>query len=159
MSIFYRLKKKELVLLLDLFGDAGSLEQKFGDIYIDRDEYDRTAASLERKGFVSLNGKNISAESGMEIMLKSIFSAPAAFADEQAENWLYFSDGLIVTVRADSAFGPEFYLGAAADEEDMKLLSERITGRRFKAIRGKGEFCGEKLSEYAGGQNLWNVQK
>ena len=28
MSVSYRLKKKELVLLLDLFGDAGSLEDR-----------------------------------------------------------------------------------------------------------------------------------
>ena len=40
MSISYRLKKKELVLLLDLFGDAGSLEQNFGDIFISCEEYD-----------------------------------------------------------------------------------------------------------------------
>ena len=62
MSVSYRLKKKELVLLLDLFGDAGSLEQNFGDIFISREEYDETAEALRKKGFVNVRSETISPE-------------------------------------------------------------------------------------------------
>ena len=136
MSISYRLKKRELVLLLDLFGDAGSLEQNFGDIFISREEYDETAESLHNKGFVNAGDKTISPESGIALMMKHIYSAPLALADTGAGVWIYCSADLAVMLKINTAFGMEYRLYAAAsDEERMELCGEFIPDD-LKIIRG-----------------------
>ena len=136
MSISYRLKKRELVLLLDLFGDAGSLEQKFGDIFISREEYDETAKSLHEKGFVNANDKTISPESGIALMMKHIYSAPLALADTGAGVWIYCSADLAVMLKINTAFGMEYRLYAAVSEKERTELAAEFESDDLKIIRG-----------------------
>jgi len=136
MSISYRLKKKELVLLLDLFGDAGSLEQKFGDIFISREEYDETAETLHKKGFVNAGNDTVSPENGMALMMKHIYSAPLALADTGSGVWVYCSADLIVMLKLNTAFGMEYSLCAAASDEERSELGTELKSCDLKIIRG-----------------------
>ncbi|MBQ5990200.1 MAG: hypothetical protein IJL67_11975 [Oscillospiraceae bacterium] len=136
MSISYRLKKKELVLLLDLFGDAGSLEQNFGDIFISREEYDENAEALHKKGFVNTGDKTISPESGIALMMKHIYSAPLALADTGAGVWIYCSADLAVMLKVNTAFGMEYRLYAAASDEERSELCGEFIPDDLKIIRG-----------------------
>ena len=136
MSISYRLKKRELILLLDLFGDAGSLEQNFGDIFISREEYDETAEALHKKGFVNAGEKTISPESGIALMMKHIYSAPLAIADTGAGVWIYCSADLAVVLQINTAFGMEYKLYAAASDYERTELNEELKSYDLKIIRG-----------------------
>ncbi|MCQ2464974.1 MAG: hypothetical protein MJ095_05275 [Oscillospiraceae bacterium] len=151
MSIRYRFSRKELILLLDLEGDAGSLEQKFGDVYISSAEYDSISEKLHGKGFVTVTGNTVSAEAGISFLMKKIYSSPLALRDSEYENWIYCSENIIVTLRAGSTLGFEYVAGAVTDDEDRAELSEKISGRRFSIIRGgHGEINGEDLVSFAG---------
>lgn len=150
MSISYRFRKKELVLMLDLFGDSGSLEQKFGDIYIDRSEYDAVADTLHKKGFVTVSGDSISAENGMAVIMESIFSAPLMFTDTNADNWIYCCRDFMVHVRIRNEFGFEYLVSTVTDREDREELTEKISGRKFIISRGgSGEISGSELAGFA----------
>ena len=146
MSISYRLKKRELVLLLDLFGDAGSLEQNFGDIFISREEYDETAEGLHKKGFVNASDKTISPESGIALMMKHIYTAPLALADTAAGVWIYCSADLAVMLKINTAFGMEYRLYAAASEKEKLELVTEFESDDLKIIRGTEA----QLDEFAG---------
>jgi len=152
MSISYRLRKNEFVLMLDLFGNPESLEQKFGNLYIDCREYDEISSGLHRKGFVTLSGDTISAESGMEVMMKAVYNAPLAFAEKNAGSWVYCTGEFMLYVRAGGISETEYFLTAAADDEDRTELAGKLSGRKFRFIRGgHGEISGEELVSTAGG--------
>ena len=136
MSVSYRLKKKELVLLLDLFGDAGSLEQNFGDIFISREEYDETAEALRKKGFVNVRSETISPENGIALMIKHIYSAPLALADTGSGVWIYCSADLTVMLKVNTAFGMEYRLYAAASDEEREEIGTELMGYDLKTLRG-----------------------
>lgn len=152
MSISYRLKKNEFVLMLDLFGNPESLEQKFGNLYIDCREYDEISSGLHRKGFVTLSGDTVAAESGMEVMLKAVYSAPLAFAEENAGSWVYCTGEFLLYITAAGITETEYVLSAAVDDEDRTELAEKLSGRMFRYIRGgHGEISGEDITGTAGG--------
>lgn len=150
MGISYRFKKKEFILMLDMFGDAGSLEQKFGDVYISREEYDRTAAALHARGFVTVIGDTVSAEPGMEVIMKRIFSSKLVFAGKDACNWIYCSADLMIHVRTDTLTGFEYLVSVVTDDEDKAELTERLGGTDFRTVRGgSGEITGDRLVSFA----------
>ena len=99
MTISYRLKIKELVFLLDIFGNPCSFSQGFGHIYIDKTEYLMIAEALNRKGFVTLSGKNVFVERGISVLLKNVFSADTVLADSRLERWIYCTDKMITVIR------------------------------------------------------------
>lgn len=150
MNISYRLKKKELILLLDLFGDAEKLEQNFGNVYIDRDEYTVLSEALHRKGFVTLSGNSISAEGVISFMMETVYSAPLVFADEKSECWIYCTPEIMIYIRVNTAGGLEYLLSAVSDAEDRDMLTENISDRQFRIIRGgSGNTDGADLVSFA----------
>lgn len=151
MSISYRLKKKELILLLDLFGDAGSLEQKFGDVFISRAEYRSTAESLHKKGYVTVSEGRITADNGTAFIMKRIFDSPLVFSDGNADGWLYCSEKMMIFIDLSPVFTDEFRITTAVSDEEKTELSESLEGRKFTAVRGREDmalcFSGEHLYE------------
>ncbi len=99
MAISYRLKTKELIFFLDIFGDPGSLFQGFGHIYIDRKEYTVIAEELNRKGMITFSGKNVFVERGISVIMKNIYAADTVFADSGLERWAYCTENMISVVR------------------------------------------------------------
>lgn len=136
MNISYRLKKKELILLLDLFGDACTLEQKFGDVYISRADYESIAASLHEKGYVTVNSGRITADSAAELIIKKMYSSEYVLEDTEVSGWLYCSEDITLFIDFSTVFRDEFRIRTVLSEEDRKELSEELTGRTFSILRG-----------------------
>ncbi len=151
MSISYRFSKKELILMLDLFGNPDTLEQKFGNVFIDREEYEKTAEKLSRKGFVTLRDGTICADSGLELIIRNIYSAGYVFADQGASYFIYRGSDFSVCIRAVSDFGFEYRVSGITDAEDVEELEENISGLRFSILRGgSGETDSSEIFSFSG---------
>lgn len=151
MSISYRLKKKELILLLDLFGNPESLEQKFGDVYISRDEYEKTALSLHDKGYITVTDGRIKADNAAAFIIKNIYDSGVVLADENADGWLYCSDDIIIFADLSPLFSDEFRIRTAVTYEERHELCEELGERNFIFLRGgKGRISGEEINTFTG---------
>ena len=132
MGICYRMKKKELVLLIDLLGDINALEQKFGDVYISREEYESIAESLHKKGFAMICGEKIIPDRCISYIIKKMFDSELVLVCEDSGEWIYCSDEIIISVR----FETEYRIRTAVSGEERRELSEDISGRGYVSVRG-----------------------
>lgn len=150
MAISYRLKIKEFLFLLDIFGDPGSLVQGFGHIYIDKTEYRAIAEELDRKGIVTISENNIFAERGVAMLLKNIYSADTVFADSNLEQWVYCSDNIITMVRYSKNCPGEYLIEPFFNIGELFAgLSERNPGKiRLDFYKGmSGSYDNKKAAE------------
>ncbi|MDO5148451.1 MAG: hypothetical protein ACI4KB_11965 [Oscillospiraceae bacterium] len=144
MGICYRMKKRELVLLIDLLGDINALEQKFGDVYISREEYESIAESIHKKGFAMVCGEKIIPDRCISYIIKKMFDSELVLVCEDAGEWIYCSDEIIISVR----FETEYRIRTAVSDEERRELSEDISGRKYVSVRGpECKIYGEKLAE------------
>ncbi len=144
MGICYRMKKKELVLLIDLLGDINALEQKFGDVYISREEYESIAESLHKKGFAMICGEKIIPDRCISYIIKKMFDSELVLVCEDSGEWIYCSDEIIISVR----FETEYRIRTAVSGEERRELSEDISDRGYVSVRGpECKIYGEKLAE------------
>lgn len=138
MTISYRLKIKELVFLLDIFGDPCSLPQGFGHICIDKTEYLMIAEELNRKGIVTLSEKNVFVERGIAVLLKNVVSAETVFSDSELERWVYCTDKMFTVIRISKNCPGEYLiepyfnsgelLADIAEEKDKEVSFEFYKG-------------------------------
>lgn len=135
--ISYRLKNKELVFLLDLFGDVNSLPQSFGNIFIDRDEYRLTADGLHEKGFVTVCGDTVSADLATEMLFCRIFDADVVFTDKTTDIWCYCCEDMIVLIRDDTVRHGEYLVTPFEDTDELAefLCDEGFSDNYFMLIR------------------------
>lgn len=144
MGICYRMKKRELVLLIDLLGDINSLEQKFGDLYINCREYENTAEILHKKGFAMVCGERIIPDRCISYIIKKMFDSELVFVREDAGEWIYCSEEILISVR----FETEYRIGTAVSEEERKEFSEVVSGRKYISVRGpECEVYGESFAD------------
>lgn len=149
MSISYRLTKKELILLLDLYGDINSLEQRFGDVYITSDEHRRISDELEAKGFVTVSGESIIPDTQIGFITEKMYSAGSVLADADADMWLYCSDDIIVTLNAGRFGNFGFTVGTVMYGDELSEFADEIRSRYFTEYRAeKCSFYGEALPGY-----------
>lgn len=99
--ISYRLRKKEMVFLLDFFGDINTLPQSFGNIYIDRQRYSEIAEDLNMKGIINLIDQTASADTAVEVIFRSIYESSVVFTDESLNIWCYCNQDIIILIRYD----------------------------------------------------------
>lgn len=151
MSFSYRLKKKELVLLLDLAGDVNSLEQKFGDIYISRDEHEKTVLELQKKGMLTVSGDCVIPESRVGFVTDRFYDSELVIADEKLETWLYCSEDIITAVSTGGIFVSEYIITPLVSDEDKKEYFSDLCDRKFSVLRGENrdliKFTGEYIHE------------
>ncbi len=119
MTISYRLKTKELIFLFDIFGDPCSFSQGFGHIYIDKNEYLKIAEELNRKGMVTLSGKNVFVERGIAMLLKNTYAADTVFADSELERWIYCTGEMITVIRTSRNCPGEYLLEPYFDPDEL----------------------------------------
>lgn len=151
MGLSYRIKKKELVLLLDLAGDVNSLEQRFGDIYIDHDEYIKTAEVLHKKGMITLSGSSVIPECHVHFIAEKFFTSPLVLSDDKPDMWIYCSEDLIISVELSNLFVSEYILTPLIADGEKRDFFETVSGRNFFILRGgKGTVSGTELAKFTG---------
>lgn len=146
MTISYRLKIKELVFLFDIFGDPGSFSQGFGHIYIDKSEYLMIAEELDRKGIVTLSGKNVFVERGIAVLLKNAFLADTVFADSGLERWVYCSDKMITVIRTGKNCPGEYLVEPYFNSGELfdDITEENLRSVNIDFYKGFTGTCDDK---------------
>lgn len=135
--ISYRMKNKELVFLLDLFGDTGNLPQNFGNIYIDKDEYRKIAEEMHEKGFVSLFGDTVCADIATEFMFRRIYDSDVVFTDKTTDIWCYCCDDVIILICDDSVRQGEYLVVPFEDTDELDefLCEEGYSESYFMLVK------------------------
>ncbi len=122
--ISYRLKKNELIFLLDFFGDVNTLPQSFGNIYMDQCRCSRIAANLHCKGIINLIDGTASVDTALEIILRRIYTAGVIFTDEILDIWCYCNEDMIVVIKNDQIRKNEYVVTPMQSTEIMKKILE-----------------------------------
>ncbi|MBE6853027.1 MAG: hypothetical protein E7505_06075 [Ruminococcus sp.] len=135
MDFSYRLKKKELIFLLDLFGDVNKLEQKFADVYIDREEHRKIAQALHEKGFATIINEEIIPDSHIAFLIKKFYSSELMLSDESVSVWLYCSEELVLRV-ASGDISPSEYIITPFIKEDLEDMADGLGNSVFSVMRG-----------------------
>ncbi len=140
MVVSYKLKKKELVFLLDLFGSINTLPQKFGEIYIDSNEHMAIAGKLHHKGMITLFEKDFSVDRGMEYIFKKIYDSDVVFSDNDYQQWFYCG-GTFVVIISMSVLNSEEYI--VTPLSDISQLTESLKESEKQGFIGYRGFEGE----------------
>lgn len=135
MDISYRMKKKELIFLLDLCGDVNSLEQRFGNVYISSDEHKNTARRLDEKGLLIVSGNKAVTDNAAAGVIERFYLSPLVLASEKLDIWLYCSADMVLAVRMSSLFAYEFVLTPLFDDDISEFITENETSF-FTVFRG-----------------------
>lgn len=151
MITSYRLRKKELVFLLDLAGDINKLEQGFGNIYINFEEHNKISAQLQDKGFV-IKGRNemIYTDSSISYIMNTIYNAKFAATDSKLNTWIYCSENLAVVISAGGLCADEYIITPYPLTEFLSKDFEIDSKEIFNIFRGENsEVTGDKIANIA----------
>lgn len=140
MVLSYRLKKKELIFLLDLFGDVNTLYQKFGVVYIDDAEHTELAKGLHKKGMVTVSKNTVTVDHGIEFIMKKMYSSDIVFSDDRLDMWCYCCDDFIVVITV-SKRDTGVYL--VTPIKDIGELFEKLEECEVTGVSVKKGVCGE----------------
>lgn len=154
--ISYRLRKTELVFLLDFFGDIKTLPQSFGNIYIDRQRYSEIADNLHTKGIIKLIDSTASVDLAVEAIFDGIYSAAVVFTDENLDIWCYCSDKIIIIIRSDHIRKNE-YIITPVSKSDMleEILEEEYHDSDFIVLRPISKrICSDKIHLLLSGEKI-----
>ncbi len=137
----YRLKTKELIFMLDCFGQVNSLPQGFGNIYIDVRQHGEIAWRLHRNGMITyINGTAVT-DRILSDIFKNIYSSEFIAADSNLDIWIYCSDFIIVTIERDRLCSEDYIMTPLQNAEELKekLTENGYSEASFDLYRGGSE--------------------
>ncbi|MDO5559062.1 MAG: hypothetical protein Q4F95_05630 [Oscillospiraceae bacterium] len=132
MAVSYRLKKRELIFLLDRLGDINSLYQGFGFMYLDSEDCMNAAKGLADKGVLTIAGENIYLDRGFRYIIQLVFCASCVACDEEISLWIYWNDGVSLLIEPDSLSEGDYIITPLSCADDLELkLSDDYPDSRF----------------------------
>lgn len=154
MVVSYRLKKKELIFLLDFFGDVNTLGQSFGAVYIDENEHRKIAKDLHRKGLVTFMKNEVTVERGIECIIKKMYDAQIIFADSGYSLWVYCCKEFIVILRLSERISDEFLVTPLRNKDELYECFDEFGLNEFVFEKNTDRGCSieevrEILAEYS----------
>ncbi len=154
--ISYRLKKTELIFLLDFFGDINTLPQSFGNIYIDCQRYSEIADDLHSKGIINLIDSTASADLAVETVFRGIYAAKVVFTDENLDIWCYCSHNIKIMIRSDHIRKSEYVITPFQTSDMLEeILEDEYGNSDFVVLRPFNKrICYEKIHSLLRGETV-----